>query len=129
MNDFIGIPFVDGGRDFNGCDCWGLVKLIYDLELDIQLPDFDISALDTESVIDAMETGKKQWKETTLNPQKYDVVALHLGTKHFGMVNHVGVFIGDGMFIHTMDRTASMMNRMKDVQWTSRILGVYRWVN
>ena len=129
MSQYVGIPFVDGGRNVLGCDCWGLVKLVYREELGIELPDFEISAFDTEEVIEAMESGKKQWRETSLALEKYDVVAMHIGQKHFGMVNHVGVYMGNGMFIHTLQRTASMMNRMMDPQWTSRILGVYRWVS
>lgn len=27
MNDFIHIPYVNGGRDEQGCDCWGLTRL------------------------------------------------------------------------------------------------------
>ena len=129
MNQYIGIPFIDGGRNSEGCDCWGLVKLIYENELGIELPDFNISALDTPAVIEAMDSGKrKQWRDTSLEPEKYDVVALHIGQKHFNMVNHVGIYMGNGMFIHTLQRTASMMNRMGDAQWKSRVLGVYRWV-
>lgn len=32
---FIGIPFEDHGRARAGCDCWGLVCLIYQEELAI----------------------------------------------------------------------------------------------
>ena len=38
VNNYIGIPFVSGGRDKTGCDCYGLVRLILQNEYNIELP-------------------------------------------------------------------------------------------
>ena len=129
MQRYVGIPFVDRGHCASGCDCWGLVRYIYSNEVGIELPDFDISAFDVDRVVDQMERSKKEWDDVTKSPEPYDVVAMHLGTRYFGMVNHVGVYMGDGKFIHTMEKTGSMVNRLSDAVWTPRILGIYRWVN
>ena len=42
LSRFIGIPFKVGGEDFEGCDCWGLVKLYFKQILDIDIPDYRV---------------------------------------------------------------------------------------
>ena len=126
MKNYVGIPFSDGGRTQKSCDCWGLVKLIYKEELEIILPDFDISAYNIDGVSQQMAKSTRDWN-AVIEPKKFDVIAMSLGVRTPKMVNHVGVYLGGGKFIHTMNRTTSMINRMNDAQWLPRIMGVYRW--
>ena len=40
LSDFVGIPHADLGRDRAGCDCYGLLRLVYAEDLGIALPSF-----------------------------------------------------------------------------------------
>ena len=40
FNKYIGIPYKNQGRGWDGVDCWGLYYLIFKTELNIELPDF-----------------------------------------------------------------------------------------
>jgi len=39
LNAYIGIPYVDKGRDYNGVDCFGVLRLIFKEHTNIILPD------------------------------------------------------------------------------------------
>ena len=38
---YIGLPYQENGRTETGTDCWGLARLYYKNELDIELPSYD----------------------------------------------------------------------------------------
>ena len=40
INGYVGVPFLENGRDRNGWDCWGLVLAVYREQLGVELPDW-----------------------------------------------------------------------------------------
>ena len=101
---YVGIPFLDGGRDMAGLDCWGLVRLIYAQELDIDLPDYgEVSAKDLLRVARSLDAGSERWLSVD-DPVEFDLVAMRLYDRAW--VGHVGVMLGARTMIHTEDRIA-----------------------
>ncbi len=130
VGDYVGLPFIDGGRDLDGADCWGLVCLVYKRLLNIDLPEYHISAFDTQEVVDAMGSGRDNdgWEKVNGDRQNGDLVALAMHPSYPDMINHVGIHIGRGSFLHTQKNTGAIISPMNHVLYSKRIKGVYRWV-
>lgn len=117
--DLIGIPFIDGGRNKEGFDCWGLVKEIYKRN-NIDLPDYAISATDAVAIANQMEDQKFNWIEIEI-PTSNCLVVIKLASD--GWANHVGVYIGNGYFIHAYSKKGVCVDRVRN--WRSNIIGYY----
>jgi cell wall-associated NlpC family hydrolase len=106
---FVGVPFLDGGRDFRGCDCWGLVRLVYAEVLNIKLPSYgDIAASDLINVARNIGGGYdlEPWVPAK-TPKSFDVVVMRFyGSK---VVGHVGVLVDGKHLIHTERSMDSVM--------------------
>ena len=126
MSKFIGIPFVDGGRDFNGCDCWGLSLLLFKELKGIDLPDYKISC-DNMSKIDSKIAEQRQfWLKITLDELENNVPALVvMRFNSVTLCNHTGVYIGNSSFIHTSKRVNSHISSIYSPAWNRRIEGFY----
>jgi len=84
---FVGAPYKYGGESVKGLDCSAYVKKIYDI-FDVQLP---------RSARDQFKSGIKINKDNLLVG---DLVFFR--TKRYAKYpTHVGIFIGDGNFIHS----------------------------
>jgi cell wall-associated NlpC family hydrolase len=44
------------------------------------------------------------------------------------MVQHVGVYIGNGRVIHTLKKRESHLIRIDDSYWSLKIVKYYRWM-
>lgn len=101
---YVGIPFLDRGRDMAGLDCWGLVRLIYAQERGIELPDYgEISVKDLLRVSRSIDRGQEAW-EPTDKPRAFDVAVMRYYGR--GLVGHVGVMVDARTMIHTEDKIA-----------------------
>ena len=84
--DFIGVPYLWGGASFEtGFDCSGLTMTVYQLN-GLNLPRHSKTQYDAGSPVSISQL------------QKGDLVFFAVSGK--GKVSHVGIYIGDGKFIH-----------------------------
>jgi cell wall-associated NlpC family hydrolase len=120
--EFIGIPFVDGGRDKNGTDCFGLVRMIYHAKYGIMLPEFNISCMDFSRIGNEIENNREYWKEVEPESIVPSLIVFRFMSDY---CNHVGVYVGDGKFIHTRQKVGSNVDRVDSIHWKSRIEGYY----
>ena len=128
INAYVGVPFKDQGRDFRGCDCWGLVRLVYKNVLDIDLPSYgEISASDLKEVSRniAGNNDIEPWVEVE-RAREFDVAVMRFyGSKRIG---HVGIVVSNSpvSIVHTEKGHDSVVVRSDDMRVRSRIVGFRR---
>jgi cell wall-associated NlpC family hydrolase len=121
---YVGIPYILHGSDINGCDCYGLIKIIYENEFDIKLPDYNnhyTPNTDDDEIIDIYKKEVRKWKQVQ-TPKIGSVIYFVIS----GQPKHVGVVIGDREFLHNMsDKTSSNIGDFKSNKWKRRVIGFY----
>jgi cell wall-associated NlpC family hydrolase len=125
LDKFIGIPFVNHGRDLTGCDCWGLARLVWREITGKELPDYVISCMDTLRISEQIDNDLPKWERVSGEPPVPSIVLIKFDFEHPGRCNHIGVYVGNGMFIHTRRFTGSCKERIDSLHWKSRIEGFY----
>lgn len=99
------IPFVDGGRELSGCDCWGLVRLVYLRECGITLPSYgDVGAHELAAIARRIpgEAAQAPWRVVT-DAQAFDVVIMNgrpVKGLHPRAAMHVGVMVSTSHMLH-----------------------------
>lgn len=126
--DLIGVPFAAHGRDkMSGFDCYGLVKEVYRRN-GVDVPEYDAEFTDMEK-INGLITGNTQgypWREVK-EPTEPCLMAIRFGSPQ-GVVNHTGVYIGDGRFIHCREKIGVCIDRITNPAWSRVIVGYYEYV-
>lgn len=128
---YMRIPFKEHGRDFDGCDCGGLVWVIYKNELGIELPDGLLlyqntkreSFQEVREALDGVLDSQFMELSKDVKLQSFDVVSLAIG----GLPVHVGVMTTPCTFIHILDGYTSVrQERIDCLNWSKRLDGVFR---
>ena len=116
--------FKDGGRGPREFDCWGLASEVF-RRYGIAVPDYKISCEATPEVDAQMNAERPAWVRCEGEPPVPSLVVF----ADRGMCSHVGVYIGDGRFIHAYEKTGIAITPMNHMFWRSRIEGIYkpRW--
>ena len=113
MKGYLGIPYRSGGTSMAGFDCSGFSRMIYSNLFGIKLPhssaeQFMFPKLQTIDDDDELQTG--------------DLIFFSR-RKH---INHVGVYLGDGNFIHATNGNGIMISSLDDQHWKSMMVGSKR---
>jgi cell wall-associated NlpC family hydrolase len=121
---YVGIPFVERGRDFDGCDCWGLLCLFYRNELGIDLPAHEelyASSRDLAGTIGVRMAERGRWQRVP-RPLPGDAVCLLV--RKFPI--HVGVAVDGCRMLHVERGLQAVIERFDGLVWEKRVEGFYR---
>ena len=119
-DDLIGIPFVEGGRDQKkGLACWGLVTVAFRRQAS-EVRDSNLSAAEAADIAGTMKKQEDDWIHLD-EPRVGCLVLLRLTPGLWA--NHVGIYIGNGRFLHAYLPTGVCIDRLR--RWQSRIVGYY----
>lgn len=122
IDDLLGLPFTDGGRGPEQFDCWGLAREVFG-RYGITLQDYRISAMDAEKIGAEMTKAAPGWVKVTAPLPVPCLVVARLACGSWA--NHVGVYIGNGKFIHACRESGVCVERTSAPIWKNKIVGYY----
>lgn len=123
-NKYINIPFESHGRTFQGCDCYGLVRLFLNNELGKNLPDFEdyINPKDREQIQNLIIKNKPLISAKQIDTPEEGCIAVFNIRHH---PTHLGVYIGNNYILHTMQGSNSLLEKIDSPRLRGRLEGFY----
>ena len=118
VKEYLGTPYRKGGTSKKGFDCSGFARTVYDRLLGIDLP---------HSSGDQFHSSELQ-KINTRELQTGDLVffANQGKKKKQKRINHVGVYLSDGQFIHASSSEGIIVSSLGESYWKKRFVGSKR---
>lgn len=121
---YVGLPFVDFGRDFTGVDCWGLVRLVLMEEAHIDVPTYgEISAHDLIKVTQTIssESSIDPWRPVQRNElQAFDLALMR------GRPMHVGIMADAKHLLHVEEKICAVFLPLTHPSVSGRLLRFIR---
>jgi hypothetical protein len=115
MEKYLGVRYKRGGLSSKGFDCSGFVKQIYSEVFGVDLPhqssEQNRCSLLTPVSSDELKTG--------------DLVFFATGRNRKG-INHVGMYLSDGKFIHSARTKGVVISSLEDAHWQARLVSARR---
>ena len=111
---YVGSRYVWGGTGPNGFDCTGFVMYVYG-QFGVSMPHNEAGQLNSGTRVSADE----------LQPGDVLVFA---NTYRAGL-SHVGIYVGEGQFVHAVDEAHGVMvSNLWDAYWSPRFVGASRTI-
>ncbi len=129
-DEYIVLPFKEVGRDENGVDCYGLLRLVYRKRLNILLPSYAdyLTTQDHNTLKEQMAKNKEadRWVEIpTGQEREYDVMLIRI----VGIPIHVGVVTDIKKHVLHIERGKNAVHEdYRKGSWRApgKIIGFYR---
>ncbi len=135
---YIAIPFLEHGRDRDGCDCWGLCRLIWREQFGLDLPSYGETYNTAEDGRRVGETlaqngiDSTEWMQIQAGDEVAgDAVLLSGFYKVDGALRkanmHVGLVVRPGFMIHVEAGITTCIARYRDDRrFNRRVKGFFR---
>jgi cell wall-associated NlpC family hydrolase len=124
ISDYIGLTFKERGRDRNGLDCWGLVRLVLTEQFDIDVPSYAAdyySVLNESHISHLIRTHLGFWHP--VHPSQPGDCILFRIHKH---PSHIGITVTENWMLHILNDDTVSLDRFDSLRWKRRIVGFYR---
>lgn len=126
FDEYVGLPWLDRGRDRAGTDCWGLLGMVYAERFGIVLPSFRDdyqTAADGEAVSGLIDGNRSAWTEIPAGSERIgDGLLMSLA----GRPRHIGVVVGKGLVLHIERGAGSLIESYLAMRLRRRVAGFYR---
>lgn len=125
VQDYIGIPFISGGRDRTGLDCYGLIRLILIEQYGCTLPLLDGKYDNALNLYDTSPLFFQQLPiltEKIAGPQERALALLEMHQ----LPCHLGLFCGGESIIHSRAGVGVVVERLDSRRLPGKIVGWYR---
>lgn len=127
FSPFVGIPYVDKGRDYSGADCWGLKWIVYRDVLGIELPSYSesyVTGADRVAMARLITGELDEWIEVSAGDERpFDGVLMREGA----FLRHIGVVTTPGRLLHVQPGMTSCIERYRAGLLANRVVGFYRY--
>jgi probable lipoprotein NlpC len=107
---WLGTPYLSGENNKKGTDCSGFVSSVYMEKERMSLP---------RTTTDGFKKGKSVDKKELVVGD-----LIYFGER--GRVSHVGLFVGNGSFIHASSSMGVTISPLEDSYWKPRYMGARR---
>lgn len=127
VDRYVGTPWVELGRSFKGCHCYGLAWLYAHNEAKVDLPWSDeVSGSDRRAAdIFMTAAGNGDWPEIArADARAFDLVLM---TGEHGAPSHIGIMVSATHVLHVERNTAAVCVPLDDRSVRSRLIGFYRY--
>lgn len=129
LDRFVGIPYVQHGREYAGSDCWGIVFLYYRDVLGTPIPaysaEMEAREFTNRGIGPLMASEREKHWQAVARPETGDCVLMRAGRHD----SHVGIYLGNGRMLHSEGPEPSVIERIDGMRWRNRISGYYRLNN
>lgn len=124
--NYIGIPFISGGRNKDGCDCYGLVRLILLEQYKIELPELKGNYSNALCIAETKKLFTENvpviCAEKISSPEEKAIALIKIK----GSLCHVGLYAGDGYIIHSRHKLGVVCERITSPLLVNCVEGWYR---
>ena len=118
--DYIGIPYEDCGRTREGCDCYGLVWLIWKEQKGVLLPEYNGNYLHVDNPDELQTTLDEhisEWDEIS-KPGPFSIALFN----YYNGQLHCGLMVSAYQMLHISRKHEARVEKIKD---TNNLQGYY----